>query len=155
MLDSDARHEAQVAGVIDAYLSGVSYAHWRTLAAIKRELRPDENLHAAGSCFWRGGLRIGLLFITDQRLIWIKQAYIRRRPRTVRLPYGELRKVEGYFETDDKWSYLVASWVDDRRPAEKFSLTPWSTEQFEFIRPVLARELGEKYGELVGAPLSS
>lgn len=123
VLSPDARHRAQLAGVAEAYFPNVKDAWGHTLKLVERELRPEENVHAAIGCFHDATLRLGLLFVTNARLLWTKQSFFRRRPRYVTIWYDDLVGIE--FEYDEKWSRpalrSVLSDVTESRRAEVFS----------------------------------
>jgi hypothetical protein len=69
-----------------------------------RELTPflldEENVLAGISCFRGLTLRTGLLLVTNHRLVWTKQSFLRRHPVIVAIPYADLRELRFYLDED-------------------------------------------------------
>jgi hypothetical protein len=114
-----------------------------------RELTPflldEENVLAGISCFRGLTLRTGLLLVTNHRLVWTKQSFLRRHPVIVAIPYADLRELRFYLDEDMHRPAL--------HPVRGGKESDSTTEIFSFVErrydalPSVVSVLGEVPGE--------
>jgi hypothetical protein len=135
-LSAEARHRAQLAGVAEAYFPQVKDAWGHTLKLIGAVLLPEENVVAAIGCFDGGTIRPGLLLITDLRLLWTKQSFLRRRPRYVSIRYDDMASLE--FAFDKRWGRpALRPNLNDPTSGRRPTLFTFTEDRYEALPAVL------------------
>jgi hypothetical protein len=152
-LSDAARHQAQLVGVASAY-SFDEPAFRRTLKATVPHLEPVEDVLAGYLCFrgWRP--RLGILFVTSDALLWVKQTFVRRKARAVRIPFCSLRRVRASTAGGSRLqlhTYQAASDEGDEEAGEWFSAEQMNADSFFATCRVLQRLLRDRF-EMASSP---
>ena len=152
-LDPTQRHRAQIDGAVEAYIPQWREAYGHALKKVLPTFLEEENVLVVTQCFRGWGLRQGLLFITDLRLVWTKQSFVRRHPNIATIAYAELDRLEllvdERFHRPALWPVYVEATGVGRETS--FSFLESSYEVIPALRSVLARLLGERFVDLLPA----
>jgi hypothetical protein len=142
--DAD-RHRAQLIGVAEAYsFSDPAFRH--TLKTAVPLLRPEENVLAGVVCFRGYRPRLGLLLVTDQALLWVKQSFFRRHARAARVAFADLSRLRVFHSESDRIQVETFHAAVDGsvRRGPWFSVERSEEETLAAVCRVLRRLLGRR-----------
>ena len=130
-----------MSGVVDAYLGADEGAFAPAAAAALARFEMDERPIATLPCGRGWQPSLGLLVITDRRLIFVKKGWLVRWTRIWSFPYEAVSRVEARLESDSNWVFFD---IGDRA-ARRFSVHV--TNRFRPLLPSICARLRELLGD--------
>jgi hypothetical protein len=140
------RHRAELEGIAAAYFPGEpAFSH--TLKTVLGNLSDDEIVVAGVPCFRAMRARLGILLVTNVGLLWVKQSFVRRSRRAVRLDYedlAQLKCVHGRCPHHAAELQAFRSTGTERKaePDEWFAIETKDRESFRVLIHMLERQVG-------------